>query len=274
MKIENIVILMFFGTLAGGGGPRLAPWWTQVKSGNSSATNCDGLAKYHGWELTAEKVWTNGNGRHIRQRQHRRTRQKKSLDRRDLSEILQKSQARNPSARTRRRGIHKNLGEGRSPRPRKWPLPENNFIFTKWAPLDAIVRHRGRLASAFSAGHRKVRLLRSWNVGGGTATRKMAHGILPVARARYATLLQGKPTYHTAYQRELVLDGAAVVETLWIPRLRSLVSVPPSIGYGRPAHLRSRRPAQTWSASGIGEAAETKNVAGIDEEIVSLKRIR
>src|SRR5262249_49751566 len=104
------------------------------------------------------------------------------------------------------------------------------------------------------------------NVGGGTV--RMAHGILPVPAPATAKLLQGKPTYSTGVQRELVTPtGAAIVATLgeptsFGPQPAMTVS---AIGYGAGAADLEGQPNVLRIM--IGESAE-KSVAGFDEEIV------
>jgi uncharacterized protein (TIGR00299 family) protein len=93
----------------------------------------------------------------------------------------------------------------------------------------------------------------------------MAHGILPVPAPATARLLQGKPTYSTGVQRELVTPtGAAIVATLcdsFGPQPAMSVS---SIGYGAGSADLDGQPNVVRIM--IGETSE-RVVPGFDEEI-------
>src|SRR6266576_2563733 len=105
------------------------------------------------------------------------------------------------------------------------------------------------------------------NVGGGTV--KMAHGILPVPAPATANLLQGKPTYSSGVERELVTPtGAAIVATVcdsFGPQPAMSVR---AIGYGAGTADLEGQPNVLRIM--IGEAAE-KTVPGFDEEIAVIE---
>jgi uncharacterized protein (TIGR00299 family) protein len=105
------------------------------------------------------------------------------------------------------------------------------------------------------------------NVGGGTV--KVAHGVLPVPAPATANLLQGKPTYSSGVQRELVTPtGAAIVATLcdeFGPQPPMSVS---AIGYGAGTTDLEGHPNVLRVT--IGEAAE-KSVPGFDQEIAVIE---
>jgi len=98
---------------------------------------------------------------------------------------------------------------------------------------------------------------------------KMAHGILPVPAPATANLLQGKPTYSSGVERELVTPtGAAIVATVcdsFGPQPAMSVR---AIGYGAGTADLEGQPNVLRIM--IGEAAE-KTVPGFDEEIAVIE---
>jgi uncharacterized protein (TIGR00299 family) protein len=210
-----------------------------------------------GWELSAEKVWKNGMA--ATQVKVTTEDQQKHRSLSTILEILQKSQLA-PQIRERASAIFTKLGEAEA---RVHDVPIEKIHFHEVGAVDAIVDIVGSCIG-FQALRIEKFACSPLNVGGGTA--KMAHGILPVPAPATANLLQGKPTYSTGVQRELVTPtGAAIVSTL----CDSFGPQPPlsvtAIGYGAGRADLEGQPNVLRIM--VGEAAE-ETVAGFDEEIV------
>jgi uncharacterized protein (TIGR00299 family) protein len=213
-----------------------------------------------GWELSAEKVWKNGMAAtYIRvkaedQQKHR------SLS--AILEILRNSQLVGP-VRERAAAIFQKLGEAEA---RVHKVPIEKIHFHEVGAVDSIVDIVGACIGFHAIGIEQF-ACSPLNVGGGTA--KMAHGILPVPAPATANLLQGKPTYSSGVQRELVTPtGAAIVATLcdsFGPQPPMTVS---AIGYGAGTADLEGQPNVLRIM--IGEAAE-KAVPGYDEEITVIE---
>src|SRR6266849_6196277 len=175
-----------------------------------------------------------------------------------ILEILQKSQLA-PEVRHRAAEIFQKLGEAEA---RVHDVPIEKIHFHEVGAVDAIVDIVGACVGFHALGIEKF-ACSPLNVGGGTV--KMAHGVLPVPAPATANLLQGKPTYSSGVQRELVTPtGAAIVATL----CDSFGPQPPmsvtAIGYGAGTADLEGQPNVLRLM--IGEAVE-KTVAGFDEEI-------
>jgi pyridinium-3,5-bisthiocarboxylic acid mononucleotide nickel chelatase len=209
-----------------------------------------------GWELTAEKVWKNGMAAtYVRvvtedQSKHR------SLA--AILEIFQKSELA-PVVRERAAAIFQKLGEAEA---RVHDVPLEKIHFHEVGAVDAIVDIVGACIGFHALGIERF-ACSPLNVGGGTT--KMAHGILPVPAPATANLLQGKPTYSSGVQKELVTPtGAAIVATL----CDTFGAQPPmsvsAIGYGAGTADLEGQPNVVRIM--IGETVE-KTVAGFDEEI-------
>jgi uncharacterized protein (TIGR00299 family) protein len=213
-----------------------------------------------GWELTADRVWKNGMAAtYVRvvtedQSKHR------SLG--AILEILEKSELR-PVVRARAAAIFEKLGEAEA---RVHDVPLEKIHFHEVGAVDAIVDIVGACIGFEALGIERF-ASSPLNVGGGTA--KMAHGILPVPAPATANLLQGKPTYSSGVQKELVTPtGAAIVATLcdrFGPQPPMSVS---AIGYGAGTADLEGQPNVVRIL--VGEAAE-KDVAGFDEEIAVIE---
>jgi hypothetical protein len=145
-------------------------------------------------------------------------------------------------------------------------VPLEKIHFHEVGAVDAIVDIVGACIGFHTLGIEKF-ACSALNVGGGTA--KMAHGILPVPAPATANLLQGKPTYSSGVQKELVTPtGAAIVATLcdsFGPQPSMSVS---AIGYGAGTVDLEGQPNVVRIM--IGELAE-KTVAGFDEEIAVIE---
>ncbi len=213
-----------------------------------------------GWELSAEKVWKNGMAatcvRVKTEDQHKH---------RALSAILQILQDSHlaPSVRDRASAIFQKLGEAEA---RVHDVPIEKIHFHEVGAVDAIVDIVGACVGFHALGIEKF-ACSPLNVGGGTV--KMAHGVLPVPAPATANLLQGKPTYSSGVQRELVTPtGAAIVATLcdsFGPQPSMTVS---AIGYGAGAADLEGQPNVLRIM--VGEAPE-KTVPGYDEEITVIE---
>jgi uncharacterized protein (TIGR00299 family) protein len=213
-----------------------------------------------GWEFTSEKVWKNGMAAtyvHVKtEHQHKH----RSL--RAILEILQNSQLA-PPVRERASAIFQKLGEAEA---RVHDVPLEEIHFHEVGAVDAIVDTVGACIGFGSLGIEKF-ACSPLNVGSGTC--KMVHGILPVPAPATANLLQGKPTYSSGIQRELVTPtGAAIVATLcdsFGPQPPMSVS---SIGYGAGTADLEGQPNVLRIM--IGESAE-KPVPGYEEEITVIE---
>jgi pyridinium-3,5-bisthiocarboxylic acid mononucleotide nickel chelatase len=209
-----------------------------------------------GWSISAEKVWKNGMAatfvRVVTEDQSKH---------RGLSailEILEKSKLTEP-VRKNAAAIFRKLGEAEAA---VHDVPLEKIHFHEVGAIDAIVDIVGACIGFEALGIEKF-ACSALNVGGGTA--KMAHGVLPVPAPATAKLLQGKPTYSNAVQKELVTPtGAAIVATLcdsFGPQPAMSVS---AIGYGAGSADLEGQPNVVRIM--VGEAAE-KVVPGFDEEI-------
>ena len=217
-----------------------------------------------GWELTAEKVWKNGMAATWVKVTTEDQQKHRSLS--TILEILRKSQLA-PSVRERAAAIFTKLGEAEA---RVHDVPIEKIHFHEVGAVDAIVDIVGACIGFQALGIERF-ACSALNVGGGTA--KMAHGILPVPAPATANLLQGKPTYSSGVQRELITPtGAAIVSTL----CESFGPQPPmsvsAIGYGAGAADIEGQPNVVRIM--VGEAAEHSlgnAVAGFDEEIAVIE---
>src|SRR6516165_679018 len=213
-----------------------------------------------GWDLAAEKVWKQGMAatsvRVTTEDRHRH----RSLS--AILEILQKSKLAAP-VRDRAAAIFTKLGEAEA---RVHDVPLEKIHFHEVGAIDAIVDIVGACIGFHFLGIEKFSCSRL-NVGGGTV--KMAHGILPVPAPATANLLQGKPTYSSGVERELVTPtGAAIVATVcdsFGPQPAMSVR---AIGYGAGTADLEGQPNVLRIM--IGEAAE-KTVPGFDEEIAVIE---
>ena len=213
-----------------------------------------------GWELSAEKVWKNGMAAtyvHVKtedQQKHR-----------SLSTILQllKDSRLAPQVRERASAIFQKLGEAEA---HVHDMPLEKIHFHEVGAVDAVVDIVGACIGFQALGIERF-ACSPLNVGGGTA--KMAHGVLPVPAPATASLLQGKPTYSSGVQRELVTPtGAAIVATIcdvFGPQPPMTVS---TIGYGAGTADLEGQPNVVRIM--IGEAAE-QAVSGYDEEIAVIE---
>jgi pyridinium-3,5-bisthiocarboxylic acid mononucleotide nickel chelatase len=213
-----------------------------------------------GWELSAEKVWKNGMAAtyaHVKTEDQQKHRPLSAI-----LQILQDSQLA-PSVRDRASAIFQKLGEAEA---RVHDVPIEKIHFHEVGAVDAIVDIVGACIGFDALGIEKF-ACSPLNVGGGTV--KMAHGVLPIPAPATANLLQGKPTYSSGVQRELVTPtGAAIVATL----CDSFGPQPPisvsAIGYGAGAADLEGQPNVLRIM--IGEAAE-KTVPGYDQEITVIE---
>jgi pyridinium-3,5-bisthiocarboxylic acid mononucleotide nickel chelatase len=209
-----------------------------------------------GWTIFSEKVWKNGMAAtYVRvttedQSQHR------SLS--TILEILEKSKLAEP-IRKNAAAIFRKLGEAEAS---VHDVPLDKIHFHEVGAVDAIVDIVGACIGFDALGIQKF-ACSPLDVGGGTA--RMAHGVLPVPAPATARLLQGKPTYSTGVQKELVTPtGAAIVATLcegFGPQPPMVVS---AIGYGAGTADLEGQPNVVRIM--IGEAAE-RVVPGFEEEI-------
>jgi pyridinium-3,5-bisthiocarboxylic acid mononucleotide nickel chelatase len=213
-----------------------------------------------GWELSAEKVWKNGMAATWVKVTTEDQQKHRSLS--TILEILQKSKL-GASVRERAAAIFTRLGEAEA---RVHDVPIEKIHFHEVGAVDAIVDIVGACIGFHALGIERF-ACSALNVGGGTV--KMAHGTLPVPAPATANLLQGKPTYSSGSQRELVTPtGAAIVSTLcdsFGPQPAMSVS---AIGYGAGAADIEGQPNVVRIM--IGEAAE-KTVADFDEEIAVIE---
>jgi uncharacterized protein (TIGR00299 family) protein len=213
-----------------------------------------------GWELSAEKVWKNGMAA-----TYVRVKTEDQQKHRSLSTILQilKDSQLPPQVRARASAIFQKLGDAEA---RVHDVPLEKIHFHEVGGVDAIVDIVGACIGFQTLGIEQF-ACSPLNVGGGTA--KTAHGVLPVPAPATANLLQGRPTYSSGVQRELVTPtGAAIVATL----CGSFGPQPPmsvtAIGYGAGAADLEGQPNVVRIM--IGEAAE-KAVPGYDEEIAVIE---
>jgi pyridinium-3,5-bisthiocarboxylic acid mononucleotide nickel chelatase len=212
-----------------------------------------------GWQLSAEKVWKNGMSATCVKVQTEDQSKHRSLN--AILEILQKSQLADP-VRGRAAAIFTKLGEAEA---RVHDVPLEKIHFHEVGAVDAIVDIVGACIG-FAALSIEQFACSPLNVGGGTA--RMAHGILPVPAPATANLLQGKPTYSSGVQRELVTPtGAAIVATLcghFGPQPPMSVN---SIGYGAGSADLEGQPNVLRLM--IGESSPSLGPAapGLDEQI-------
>jgi pyridinium-3,5-bisthiocarboxylic acid mononucleotide nickel chelatase len=213
-----------------------------------------------GWELSAEKVWKNGMAATWVKVTTEDQQRHRSLS--TILEILRKSEL-TPNVRERATAIFTKLGEAEA---RVHDVPIEKIHFHEVGAVDAIVDIVGACVGFHALGIERF-ACSALNVGGGTV--KMAHGILPVPAPATANLLQGKPTYSSGIQRELVTPtGAAIVSALcdsFGPQPPMSVS---AIGYGAGAADLEGQPNVLRLM--IGEAAEI-TAAGFDEEIAVIE---
>lgn len=213
-----------------------------------------------GWELSAEKVWKNGMAATYVKVKTEDQQKHRSLN--AILEILRNSQLA-PVVRDRAAAIFTKLGEAEA---RVHDVPLEKIHFHEVGAVDAIVDIVGACIGFDFLGIEKF-ACSPLNVGGGTV--RMAHGLLPVPAPATANLLQGKPTYSSGVQKELVTPtGAAIVATLcdsFGPQPRMSVT---AIGYGAGAADLEGQPNVVRLM--IGEAAE-KAVPGFDEEIAVIE---
>lgn len=219
-----------------------------------------GRLQVPGWELGTEKVWKNGMAATSVQVRTKDRQKHRSLS--TILEILRSSKLA-ASVCDRARAIFTKLGEAEA---QVHDVPLAKVHFHEVGAVDAIVDIVGSCIGFYFLGIEKF-VCSALNVGGGTV--KMAHGILPVPAPATANLLQGKPTYSTGVQRELVTPtGAAIVATLcdsFGPQPAMSVS---AIGYGAGAADLEGQPNVLRIM--IGEAAE-RIVPGFDEEIAVIE---
>jgi len=209
-----------------------------------------------GWELSSEKVWKNGmSSTNVKVKAEDQSKHR-SLS--TILDILQKSKL---SARVRERAsaIFHKLGEAEAT---VHDVPIEKIHFHEVGAIDAIVDIVGACIGFEALGIEQF-ACSPLNVGGGTV--KMAHGILPVPAPATAKLLQGKPTYSSGIQKELVTPtGAAIVAAL----CSSFGPQPPmsvsAIGYGAGTTDLEGQPNVVRIM--IGEVVE-KPVASFDEEV-------
>jgi pyridinium-3,5-bisthiocarboxylic acid mononucleotide nickel chelatase len=209
-----------------------------------------------GWTISSEKVWKNGmSATFVRVATEDQTKHR-SLS--AILEIFDKSQLPVP-VKTSAAAIFRKLGEAEAS---VHDVPLEKIHFHEVGAVDAIVDIVGACIGFDALAIEKF-ACSPLNVGGGTT--KMAHGVLPVPAPATAKLLQGKPTYSSGVQRELVTPtGAAIVSTLcdtFGPQPQMTVS---SIGYGAGSMDLEGQPNVVRIM--IGEAAD-KITAGFDEEI-------
>jgi pyridinium-3,5-bisthiocarboxylic acid mononucleotide nickel chelatase len=213
-----------------------------------------------GWELSAEKVWKNGMAATYVKVKTEDQQKHRSLS--TILDILRKSRLA-ASVREQAAAIFTKLGEAEA---RVHDVPIEKIHFHEVGAVDAIVDIVGACVGFQALGIERF-TCSALNVGGGTA--KMAHGILPVPAPATANLLQGKPTYSSGVQKELVTPtGAAIVATLcdsFGPQPAMSVT---SIGYGAGTANLEGQPNVLRIM--VGEAAE-KVFPGFDEEIAVIE---
>jgi uncharacterized protein (TIGR00299 family) protein len=175
---------------------------------------------------------------------------------------LQKSPL-DPKVRDQASAIFARLGQAEA---RVHDVPLEKIHFHEVGAVDAIVDIVGACVGFHALGIEKF-ACSPLNLGSGTV--KMAHGVLPVPAPATANLLQGKPTYSTGVQKELVTPtGAAIVATVcesFGPQPAMSVS---AIGYGAGTADLEGQPNVVRIL--IGEEAE-KYLAGFDEEIAVIE---
>jgi pyridinium-3,5-bisthiocarboxylic acid mononucleotide nickel chelatase len=213
-----------------------------------------------GWELSAEKVWKSGMAA-----THVKVKTEDQSKHRPLSAILQilkESHLADP-IRERAAAIFTKLGEAEAC---VHDVSIERIHFHEVGAIDAIIDIVGACVGFDVLGIERF-ACSPLNVGGGTV--KVAHGVLPVPAPATANLLQGKPTYSSGVQRELVTPtGAAIVATLcdeFGPQPPMSVS---AIGYGAGTTDLEGHPNVLRVT--IGEAAE-KSVPGFDQEIAVIE---
>jgi len=213
-----------------------------------------------GWELSAEKVWKNGMAATQARVKTEDQQQHRSLG--VILEILKNSQLA-ASVRDRASAIFQKLGEAEA---RVHDVPLEEIHFHEVGAVDAIVDIVGACIGFDALGIEKF-ACSPLNLGGGTV--KMAHGVLPVPAPATANLLQGKPTYSSGVQLELVTPtGAAIATTLcdsFGPQPSMSVS---AIGYGAGTADLEGQPNVLRLM--VGEAAG-KTVPGYDQEITVIE---
>src|SRR6516162_1448609 len=213
-----------------------------------------------GWDVSAEKVWKNGMAATYAKVKTEDQSKHRSLS--AILEILQKSELAAP-VRERASAIFQKLGEAEA---RVHDVPLEKIHFHEVGAIDAIVDIVGACIGFHFLGIEKFSCSRL-NVGGGTV--KMAHGILPVPAPATANLLQGKPTYSSGVERELVTPtGAAIVATVCDSIGPQPAMSVRAIGYGAGTADLEGQPNVLRIM--IGEAAE-KTVPGFDEEIAVIE---
>ncbi len=188
-----------------------------------------------GWQLSSEKVWKNGMAATYIKVKTEDQQKHRSLS--AILDILQKSRLAT-SVRERAAAIFTKLGEAEA---RVHDVPIEKIHFHEVGAIDAIVDIVGACVD----------------------------GILPVPAPATANLLQGKPTYSSGVQKELVTPtGAAIVATLcdsFGPQPAMSVT---SIGYGAGTADLEGQPNVLRIM--VGEAVE-KAVPGFDEEIAVIE---
>ena len=213
-----------------------------------------------GWELSAEKVSKQGMAATSITVRAEDRHKHRSLG--TILEILKSSKLAVPVC-DRAGAIFTKLGEAEA---RVGGGLLEKIHFHEVGAVDAIVDIVGACIGFHFLGIEKFSCSRL-NVGGGTV--KMAHGILPVPAPATANLLQGKPTYSSGVERELVTPtGAAIVATVcdsFGPQPAMSVR---AIGYGAGTADLEGQPNVLRIM--IGEAAE-KTVPGFDEEIAVIE---
>ena len=213
-----------------------------------------------GWTISTEKVWKNGMAATFVRVATEDQSKHRSLS--AILEIIGKSQL-SEQVKTSAAAIFRKLGEAEAA---VHDVPLEKIHFHEVGAVDAIVDIVGACIGFEALGIERF-ACSALNVGGGTA--RMAHGVLPVPAPATAKLLQGKPTYSTGVQRELVTPtGAAIVATLcdrFGPQPPMSVS---AIGYGAGTADLEEQPNVVRIM--IGESTE-KVVAGFDEEIAVIE---
>ncbi len=213
-----------------------------------------------GWDLSAEKIWKQGMAATSVTVRTEDRHKHRSLG--TILEILKRSKLAGPVG-DRAGAIFTKLGEAEA---RVHDVPLEKIHFHEVGAVDAIVDIVGACIGFHFLGIEKFSCS-PLNVGGGTV--KMEHGLLPVPAPATANLLQGKPTYSSGVESELVTPtGAAIVATVcdsFGPQPAMSVR---AIGYGAGTADLEGQPNVLRIM--IGEAAE-KTVPGFDEEIAVIE---
>jgi pyridinium-3,5-bisthiocarboxylic acid mononucleotide nickel chelatase len=213
-----------------------------------------------GWEVSAEKVWKQGMAATSVTVRAEDRHKHRSLG--TILEILKSSKLAVPVCE-QASAIFTKLGEAEA---RVHDVPLEKIHFHEVGAVDAIVDIVGACIGFHFLGIEKFSCSRL-NVGGGTV--KMAHGILPVPAPATANLLQGKPTYSSGVERELVTPtGAAIVATVCDSFGPQPAMTVRAIGYGAGTADLEGQPNVLRIM--IGDAAE-KTVPGFDEEIAVIE---